>query len=315
MRARNIKPGFYENEDLGECSIAARLIFPGLWMMCDRAGRLECRPKRIKAKLLPYDSIEVEPLLEELESRGLIRTYEVDGQHFIWVPGFTKHQIPHHREKASELPPHPLDDGEAQGKPRASLGQDEDKPENGKCQPPLNPESCILNPESPPSGDAREGVQENPDGIETQPHGVSLEIQQIGEGYPVHRYDPGAAEVAMKALAKARQWPGLTRVLADLAKRLESDAWTKDGGKCVPKLSRYIRDRMWLDPVPEAPQEVHGPPLPTGMTDAEYLRRKAEAERQQAAQPPPQPRPKYPRWKPGVSLEQAQAKMEEAAHG
>ena len=32
-RARNIKPGFYKNEDLAECSLTARFIFPGLWML------------------------------------------------------------------------------------------------------------------------------------------------------------------------------------------------------------------------------------------------------------------------------------------
>lgn len=148
MRARNIKPGFYDNEDLGECSMAARYIFPGLWMMCDRAGRMECRPKRIKAKLLPYDSIEVEPLLKELESNGLIRTYEVDGKRLIWVPGFAKHQRPHVREAESELPPHPDDTfevitehnlGDAQAQPEHNLGDGE---------PALNPESPFLIPDS-----------------------------------------------------------------------------------------------------------------------------------------------------------------------
>ncbi|MCX8018393.1 MAG: hypothetical protein N2690_10910, partial [Rhodocyclaceae bacterium] len=60
MRARNIKPGFYKNEDLAECSVWARLIFPGLWMMADRDGRLEDRPKRIKAELLPFDAVDVD---------------------------------------------------------------------------------------------------------------------------------------------------------------------------------------------------------------------------------------------------------------
>ena len=64
-RARNIKPGLYKNEDLAECSVWARYIFPGMWMLADREGRLEDRPKRIKGELLPYDSIEVEPLLVE----------------------------------------------------------------------------------------------------------------------------------------------------------------------------------------------------------------------------------------------------------
>ena len=65
-RARNIKPGFFKNEELAECSLAARLCFPGLWLLADREGRLEDRPKRIKGELFPFDTFEVGPLLDEL---------------------------------------------------------------------------------------------------------------------------------------------------------------------------------------------------------------------------------------------------------
>lgn len=105
-RSRNIKPGFYKNEDLAECSVWARLIFPGLWMLADREGRLEDRPKRIKAELLPMDAQEVEPLLVELADYGFIKRYKVDGKAVIWIPNFLKHQNPHHREQPSELPSH-----------------------------------------------------------------------------------------------------------------------------------------------------------------------------------------------------------------
>ena len=48
-RARNIKPGFFANENLAECDPLARLLFAGLWCLADREGRLEDRPKRIAA--------------------------------------------------------------------------------------------------------------------------------------------------------------------------------------------------------------------------------------------------------------------------
>lgn len=104
-RARNIKPGFYTNEDLAECSVWARYIFPGLWMMADREGRLEYRPKKIKGELLRYDNQDAEPLLKELQKFGFIEIYEVEGREFIQIITFSKHQNPHHREAESELPP------------------------------------------------------------------------------------------------------------------------------------------------------------------------------------------------------------------
>jgi hypothetical protein len=107
MRARNIKPGYFTNEDLAECTVTARLCFAGLWMLADREGRLEDRAKRIKAELFAFDSIEVEPLLVELVSHGFVTRYEVDGQHLIQVLGFKRHQNPHVKERPSELPAMP----------------------------------------------------------------------------------------------------------------------------------------------------------------------------------------------------------------
>ena len=105
MRARNIKPGLYANELLAECSLAARLLFPGLWMMADREGRLEDRPKKIKAGVFPYDNFDTKPLLDELEYKGFIVRYEVQGGKYIEIINFLKHQKPHHNEKESEIPP------------------------------------------------------------------------------------------------------------------------------------------------------------------------------------------------------------------
>ncbi len=105
MRARNIKPGYYQNEDLAECSVWARYIFPGLWMMADREGRLEDRPKRIKRELIPSDNQDVEPLLAELAQRGFIIRYQKDGASYIQISAFWKHQSPHYSEKKSVIPP------------------------------------------------------------------------------------------------------------------------------------------------------------------------------------------------------------------
>jgi len=105
-RARNLKPGFFKNEDLAECTPWARLCFAGLWLLADREGRLEDRPKRIKGELFAFDSIEVDPLLSELARGGFILRYEAtDGRGLIQVLHFSKHQNPHHREPESDLPP------------------------------------------------------------------------------------------------------------------------------------------------------------------------------------------------------------------
>jgi hypothetical protein len=106
-RSRNIKPGFFLNEDLAECDPLARILFAGLWCLADREGRLEDRPRWIKAQALPYDNCDVDALLQQLAARGFIFRYQVDGRRLLWVIRFLEHQSPHGNEKPSELPAPP----------------------------------------------------------------------------------------------------------------------------------------------------------------------------------------------------------------
>lgn len=112
MRARNLKPAFFVNEALGECDPLARLLFAGLWCLADREGRLEDRPKRIKAAVLPYDDVDVILLLDQLEQRGFVARYDVAGQRLIEVVNFRKHQTPHPKEAPAVLPPRMVSDRE-----------------------------------------------------------------------------------------------------------------------------------------------------------------------------------------------------------
>ena len=103
-RARNIKPGFFANEDLAECEPLARLLFAGLWCLADREGRLEDRPKRIRAELLPYDACDADDLLNQLQARGFILRYSHGEGRFIQVLKFDSHQNPHMKEAKSTIP-------------------------------------------------------------------------------------------------------------------------------------------------------------------------------------------------------------------
>lgn len=105
-RARNLKPGFFRNADLVELSFEYRLLFQGLWILADREGRLEDRPKQIKMEIFPADSVDVNNGLNALQDIGVIVRYEVDGKKYIQVVNFRKHQNPHKDERASSIPPH-----------------------------------------------------------------------------------------------------------------------------------------------------------------------------------------------------------------
>lgn len=135
-RSRNIKPGFFKNPEVAEVSFPARLLFIALWTLADREGRLEDRPKKIYMEAFPGDSVDVVELLSELEGVGLIERYEAEGKRCIWIPNFTKHQSPHHKEPPSVLPTPP------------SPRQVSDKPETSPSAAALIPDSGFLNPES-----------------------------------------------------------------------------------------------------------------------------------------------------------------------
>lgn len=92
------------NEDIIELPFEARLLFIGLWILADREGRLENRPKKIKMSLFPADDINVAEQLENISKFGFIELYNADSIDVIQIVNFVKHQNPHGLEKDSELP-------------------------------------------------------------------------------------------------------------------------------------------------------------------------------------------------------------------
>ena len=106
-RIRYLKPEFFTDEDLADLSFEARLCFAGLWCYADKAGRLEDRPKFLKAMIFPYDKIDIEKILILLSQKPFINRYENDGKKYIEIPSWNRHQKPHHTEKESTLPPGP----------------------------------------------------------------------------------------------------------------------------------------------------------------------------------------------------------------
>ena len=105
-RARNIKPGFFQNDDLAELNPLDRLAFIGMWTIADFKGCIEYRPKMLKVQLLPYDLCDMEQIAINLEKARFIRFYSVQGKRYIKIVNFEKHQNPHKNEKeaGSDIP-------------------------------------------------------------------------------------------------------------------------------------------------------------------------------------------------------------------
>lgn len=100
-RSRNIKPAFFHNEELAELSPITRLAFIGMWTVSDFKGCLEYRSKRLKVQILPYDNSDMDTIVTNLEKARLIRIYSVQGQRYIKIINFERHQNPHKNERAA----------------------------------------------------------------------------------------------------------------------------------------------------------------------------------------------------------------------
>jgi uncharacterized protein YlbG (UPF0298 family) len=117
-RSRNIKPGIITNDELASTSPFARLVFIYSWMLADYNGNLEYKPVKLKVQTLPYDDVDIDGLVTELERFGFVKRYDENGSRYMHICNFKKHQNPHKNEitRGSDLPV--FDDSKASTEPK-----------------------------------------------------------------------------------------------------------------------------------------------------------------------------------------------------
>lgn len=158
-RIRTVKPEFWTDERLTECSLSARLMFIGMFNFADDNGNMAYSAKRLKMQIFPADNIDTQPLLDDLITHGLLIEYSVNGEKFLNIKGFLKHQLIN-RPSPSKIPtPEFSDDsvrthgafidGEEgngkEGKVRERKGWDKEK----EASPPVADASLPVNPVKP----------------------------------------------------------------------------------------------------------------------------------------------------------------------
>lgn len=254
-RARNIKPGFFANEHLAECDPLARILFAGLWCLADRSGRLEDRPKRIRAEILPYDMCDASTLLDQLQENGFVLRYSRDGKDFIQVLNFNKHQNPHMKEAVSTIPDPFERVAELEG-----VGADTDPecdehststvqaPDEHDTSPAdsLSLDSGFLIPDSPTPSPAPGASAESSPNL----------FARFWKLYPRKQDKAKAA----KAFAKLKVTDDLFNLIAKgLTAQAASHDWIKDNGKYVPMPTTWLNGKRWEDEVKPAANVHHFP--------------------------------------------------------
>lgn len=240
MRARNIKPGFFENEKLAELPPLTRILFVGLWCYADREGRFEWRPKKIKVKILPYDDCDVEEMLMSLHAMSFIDIYMTGNDKFGVIPKFKEHQNPHPHEAKSKLPS-PDKKDEQNECHDMSLHDITCNEMSAKC----NADSlipCIKNTPLPPKGDDAQKPKRKRKAKE--PEAYTPEFEAAWSAYPRKDGKRKAFEAWQKAIK--RDMP-----VADMPAHIESRSfepdWRKDEGRFIPHMATWINRDGWLD--------------------------------------------------------------------
>jgi hypothetical protein len=238
-RSRNIKPGFFTNDMLAELPALTRLFFIGLWTLVDRDGRIEDRPKKLKAECMPYDDMDADAALDALEKSGFILRYVSGNTRCIQVVNWAKHQNPHIKEQPSSLP--------APDKSGASPVQTPDAPL------PL-PEVARLIPDSLPL---------IPDSIETPPtprkrgSAGADGFDEFWSAYPRKTAKPAAMKAFCKLAPSAEL---LDDLLQAIARQKHWPAWCKDEGQFIPHPATWINGRRWEDQAQAPPAEPYETP-------------------------------------------------------
>lgn len=262
-RTRSIKPGFFDNEILGDLPPLTRLLFIGLWCIADREGRLEDKPRRIKKILLGYDDVDadgVDKMLQSLHDTGFIFRYTVEDKSYIQVVNFTKHQNPHIREKASEIPPPPefeeeYQESTMQAPDMHSANTVQATPITGN----LLPSTGTL---SPTTGNPEDGLGHD----EPQP-GESLKVDTAGgtgsekpgnhsKTLAEKRFDEFWSAYPKKVGKKAA-WAAWKKVKPDaelfdkimtaIGRAKATWQWQRENGRYIPNPKTWLNEGRWDD--------------------------------------------------------------------
>lgn len=249
-RTRSIKPSFFDNEILGDLPPLTRLLFIGLWGIADREGRLEDRPKRIKKELLGYDDVstdEVSGMLQSLHDTGFIIRYATQDKDYIQVINFGKHQNPHVKEKASEIPPPPEEP--TYREPDTSTGQVSDKHQTSTGQAPpitgnLSPSTGNL-----PPGQAQACATEEP---EDEPKEAKTTSQKRFDLFWAAYPKKVGKKAAQKAWKNAKVNTDLfDKIMAAVGRARTTDQWQRENGRYIPNPSTWINQGRWDDEIKE----------------------------------------------------------------
>lgn len=235
-RIRTIKPQFFMNEEMAGLDPLTRLLFVGLWTLADKEGRMEDRPRRIKAEILPYDDHDVDVALSALSDCGFILRYSDAAGSYLQISNFKKHQRINGSEADIESSiPAP---GEHSGSTEEALGK-----HSGSTEEALRKHSGRQEGRKERKGKEGTAREENPEPV---PDNLSRHsFARFKDLMPLRNgkfLDEGAcSDKWARAPAQQNQW------IAAVRNYRESEE-VRSGAVCSPMKFLTSKWRDWLTP-------------------------------------------------------------------
>ncbi len=290
-RIRSVHPGLFTDEAFVELSMAARVLFIGLWTECDDQGVFEWKPRTIKMRLLAADTVEVEPLLAELVAVGGVRRYEVDGRQYGAVRNFARFQRPKKPNAihplpaefrtyvgSSEVSSEPGDDEGGSGSPPGASGRDPVP----KTEEPDLPQP----PSVPPKSEKPNQMEDGGGRREREEEDLPLTTLAPSPAMPARPQQGGVAEVIRGRDAAFERWwlayprkvgKGAARKAWQLAEAkvggdlllaaVHRQRWADDP-RFIPHPATWLNGERWADD-PGAAAPPHAPKGDMGWMAAE----------------------------------------------
>lgn len=265
-RIRSIKPEFWTNERVMECSPLARLLFIGLWNFCDDAGNHPDAERTLKALIFPGDDIDsatVRRLLDELSENGLLSLYAHEGRRYLHVNGW-RHQkiekptvkyppftgVQQSNNESTGLAAQVVDEPSSNGRRVLDPGEEGERKGEDQDQEHVQTGQAGQDARAPEQVSSKVQGKAKPTSSKLDP----LEgFDQFYRLYPRRQKRPDAEKAWRKLSPEQRQ-----AAMAALPAHCQRPDWLKDGGQFVPLPASWLNGQRWEDELPT--QNTHHPP-------------------------------------------------------
>lgn len=109
-RIRTIKPEFWINEQVLNCSIPARLLFIGMWNFCDDDGVYPVSYFKLKHLIYAAENFTIEDIkimIDELKANDLLEEFNWENKAYWQVTGWHKNQVINNPSKVRHIKGYP----------------------------------------------------------------------------------------------------------------------------------------------------------------------------------------------------------------